>query len=425
MLWSKVKAGALQLTLFVSVVIALLLTAFILLVHIHRQFQIQTDFIIETSSNADRGIVHILQNSTQLKDSTKIFLGDEDYKSLSIHRDYWGVFEKVVAVSKIKNNSISKCALIGGRPNLNERPSLYIEDNQKPLVLVGHTKIEGLAYLPKQGVKTGTIAGNSYYGNQLIYGPTRISQNFPKIHNEVNSQLMKLESELAQVSEDDFLELKNEGIYKNSFFETAKMVYSNQDLILSQINLTGQFIIQSKTKIIVEASAKLTDIVLIAPEIEIRANVKGVFQAISSQRISVGENVVLDYPSALVVNEKAKTTQIEIKDLENYGISVGSYSTIKGVLLFIGQPNPNDYDAQIQLKEDSTILGEVYCNRNIELQGVVLGTVYAHNFVAKQFGSIYQNHIYNGQILSKELSEKYSGINLNTTSKKDIMKWLY
>ena len=398
MLWSKVKAGALQLTLFISVVIALLLTAFILLVHIHRQFQVQTDFIIETASNAERGIVHALQNATQLEDSTKISLGDEDYKSLSIHRDYWGVFEKVVAVSKIKNNSISKCALIGGRFDLDERPSLYIEDNQKPLVLVGDTKIEGLAYLPKQGVKTGTIAGHSYYGKQLIYGPSRVSQSFPKIHDEVNAQLMKLESDLAQVSEDDFLELEVGGIYKNSFFETAKMVYSNQDLVLSQVNLTGQFIIQSNTKIIVEASAKLTDVVLIAPEIEIRANVKGVFQAISSQRIIVGENVVLDYPSALVVNEKVATTDIGIKDLEKNSLTIGSHSIIKGVLMFIGQPKPNNYDAQIQLKEKATVIGEVYCNQNIELQGTVLGTVYAHNFVAKQFGSIYQNHIYNGQI---------------------------
>ncbi|MGC1633475.1 MAG: hypothetical protein WA749_15300, partial [Gelidibacter sp.] len=66
----------------------------------------------------------------------------------------------------------------------------------------------------------------------------------------------------------------------------------------------------------------------------------------------------------------------------------------------------------------------VFCNNNTELRGTVYGTIYTSNFVAQQSGSIYQNHIYNGRILSKELPTEYIGLQLESTQK-GVMKWLY
>ena len=114
MFWLKLKAGALQLTLFIAVVIALLLTAFILLVQTHKRFSVQNDFIIETIQNTNTGINHTLDNVLRLNDTISIDLKDEDYKSLKVHREFWGVFEKVISISKIKNNTIKKVAIIGG-----------------------------------------------------------------------------------------------------------------------------------------------------------------------------------------------------------------------------------------------------------------------------------------------------------------------
>jgi len=146
MLRLKLRAGALQVTLFIAVVVALLLTAFILLIHTHKRFSAQTDFIIESAKNANKGINHALAIDMQLNDTTTIDLNDEDYKTLKVHREFWGVFEKVTSVSKIKSSTIKKSALIGGLSNKAERLALYVQDNNKPLVLVGETKIEGLAY---------------------------------------------------------------------------------------------------------------------------------------------------------------------------------------------------------------------------------------------------------------------------------------
>ena len=144
----KLKAGALQLTIFIVVMIALLLAAFLVLVHTQKQFNLQTDFVLETVNNADRGIEYALVNNVELNDSTLVNLEDEDYKALHIQRDFWGLFEKVKSTSKIKSYQFQKVALIGAKQAKENRTALYLEDNNKPLVVVGNTNIKGVAYLP-------------------------------------------------------------------------------------------------------------------------------------------------------------------------------------------------------------------------------------------------------------------------------------
>tara|TARA_B110000967_G_C18752248_1_gene493439 strand:- start:9 stop:500 length:492 start_codon:yes stop_codon:yes gene_type:complete len=148
----KLKSAALQLTLFIAIIIAILLMGFVLLLHSHKRFQVQTDFIIETTQNADIGIEYALLHPIRLKDSTPIPLENAPYKTLKLYRDFWGVFEKIIAVSQIKNNHFQKIALVGAKSKDENRTALYVQDTQKPLVLVGDTKIEGVAFLPKQGV---------------------------------------------------------------------------------------------------------------------------------------------------------------------------------------------------------------------------------------------------------------------------------
>lgn len=417
----RVKAGALQLTLFIALVIALLLTTFILLVQTHKRFNIQTDFIIETSQNTNKGIVFALNNKVRLNDTIAIDLKEEDYKSLKVHRDFWGVFEKVTTVSKIKKSTLKKAAIIGGTQPENNRTALYIQDNNKPLVLVGNTKIEGVAYLSRQGVKSGTISGHSYYGSQLIYGATRVSSNLPKLLSETSIQINTIENQISRIPQEQFLNVENGKTYTNSFLKPTQVIFSNGVIQLNTITLTGNIIIQSKTKITVEASSKLKDVILIAPEIEIQNHVKGNFQAIASKEIIVYKNVTLAYPSALILKEKESTS---IKNTTPNKIIIEDNVTINGLIVYLGIPKTSNHNVQIELKEKSIIKGEIYCNQNLELKGTVFGTVYTNNFIAKQFGSVYQNHIYNGTITVNKLAEEYIGLPFNN-SKKGVLKWLY
>ncbi len=426
MFWLKLKGGALQLTLFIIVVIALLLSGFVLLVHIHKQFRIKSDFIVETTKNADRGITYALHNHLRLNDTTTVDLKGLDYKSLKLYCDSWGIFKKVTSVSKIKNNRFIKIALIGANQPDKSRTALYIQDNNRPLVVVGNTKIEGVAYLPKQGIRSGNIAGHSYYGSQYIYGQTKIAAfRLPKLDAETTAKINTIESSTLKISNRQFLNIEQGKSYFNSFLNPVQVVFSNKAIHLDAMELTGHIIVQSKTKIVVGSFSKLKDVILIAPEIEIQSSVKGNFQAIASKKISVGKSVELNYPSALVVHNKRKSQQVSTPEnaIES-NIVIDANAVIKGIIIYLDKEAKKTYKTQIEIKEQATVIGELYCNKNMELKGTVYGTVYTNSFVANQNGSIYQNHIYNGTISINQLPEEYVGLVFNN-SKKGVMQWLY
>ena len=424
MVFLKLKSGALQLTLFITVIIAVFLMGFVLLVHTHKRFQVQTDFIVETTENAQKGIEHALLHSIRLKDTVTIPLEKPSFKSIKIYRDFWGIFERVTSESKIKTNHFQKTALIGAESNDQNRTALYLQDTRKPLVVVGNTKIEGNVFLPKQGVKAGTISGHSYTGSQLLYGSSQQSFTLPSLATDILDQIEALEYQFSEISNPQFITIES-GRYSNSFLKPVQIYFSNSDILLNEVELTGHMIVQSKTKITVLASAVLKDVILIAPEIEIQNNVIANFQAFASKKMSVGNSVQLRYPSALVLNKNQLSNPTNTTgEKEKPSIHIGQSSVVKGVVVYLGNDPPNNYKTQIELQETSVLKGELYCNQNLELKGTVYGTVFAKNFIANQFGSIYLNHIYNGKINVHQLPKEYVGL-LFKNSKKEVLKWLY
>ncbi len=422
----KHKAGALQLTTYIIIVIALLLTGFILLIHTHKQFALQSDTIINSIKRTDEGIRYASNQNILPRDTFNLKSAEIPNSTLKLHKDFWGVFEKVKSISSIRNKTFQKVALLGSKSNSTNKLALYVKDNSMPLVVVGNTQINGLAYLPKQGVKAGSISGHSYYGSQLIYGPTKVSKDLPRISKSILIEVKSLVDISSYLSEEQFLSIIEGAKFKNSFNNPLKIIYSNQTINLNDIELTGHIIVQSKTKIVVETSSQLKDVLLVAPEVEIRSNVVGNFQAIATNGISVAKNVQLHYPSALVLNKEPDNNQVVSTNPyeDQYKITIDENTTIKGAIVFLGEDILNNYNSQIELKENSKVYGELYCNQNIDLKGKVYGTVYTHDFIAKQSGSVYQNHIYNGVIDIDALPEQYSGLLFNG-SKKAVAKWLY
>ncbi|MBD0833793.1 hypothetical protein [Aestuariibaculum sediminum] len=421
MRFSKIKAGALQLTMFIMMVVAILLMSFILLVDTHKRFQVKTNFLVETVDLVNQGLGYALTNNIISGDTLLVNYNSEDFKSLKIIRDYWGVFEKVMVDSKIKNNRLKKVVLVGAKqPELN-RTALFLADNNRPLVVVGETKIVGTCFLPKQGVRTGNIAGYSYYGSQLIYGDTQISGELPELAKENGKYITNLEEILNHLDQNQFLDMGKEMVFKNSFFDPLKVLYSPVEINIEDYSVTGHIIIQSKTRIIVGMHSKLQDVVLVAPEIVFESGFSGTCQAIATKKIEVEKSCVLNYPSSLILKASSQQKLIDEKK-DKPQLTIGEHSEIKGAVAYIG--HVKNYKTQVNIARNTIIKGEVYCEGNLELEGAVIGSVFTSNFVANQSGSSYQNHLYNAQISIEELPIQYVGLMFDS-SDKAVVKWLY
>lgn len=415
----KIKGGAIQYVLIISIVIGILLFAFISLIYLQQKMTSKYRFSKEAIHNAQIAFDYLKVKNIPYDIRTKIQALESPISTTIIQKKHWGIFDLGMVHARVKNEEFFKAAILGA-PNSNKK-ALILKDNHQALVLVGSTKISGDVLIPKQGVKSGNIAGVSYGRDQFIYGSSSpSSSSLPKIKNSSYIKgILKNHSEI----DGEYFELQ-EGMQVHRSFNEKTGIYHHKDPInLVNISLSGNIIIQSETAIRVTSSAKLEDLILIAPKIKIESNTRGVFQAIASKNIEVQSGCKMEYPSALILlgeankdvskNPKDKLTQIRI----------ASNSTVKGVLVSLSDQKTGNYDAQISLQEKSILIGQVYCTSNLELFGTVYGGIYTDSFLVKKSGGIYINHLYNAVIDARKLDANYVGLPITKTSN-TVAKWV-
>ncbi|WP_430412797.1 hypothetical protein [Kordia sp.] len=420
----KLKAGSLQFAILISAIIAVLLAVFVILVNSHTLFAKKSDLLIETIQQADNTINYSLQDFSTARDTSFIVVDEDKNITSKYHRSYWGMFGKVYSQSKAKTKTFEKIALVSGWQTVTDRTSLYLKETNRSLILVGNTKIQGKAYLPKRGVRAGNISGNSYYGSQLIYGNIlRSNETLPKLPKKLVDQIEVLQHMSLPISNEDYIDIQVNKSYTNSFTKPTKTIYAKGLLAIFNVKLIGNIIVRSDTKVKIAASSVLKDVLIIAPEIEIEDNTNGVFQAIASINITIGKNCMLTYPSALVIRAEDDLESNSNQEVKKH-IFIDENTTIRGMICYLQDKTNNRFEPQLLVTKNTIIEGFVYCQQQMELIGSVYGSVYTSGFITKQFGSVYQNHIYKGTISSTELMDSYVGFPFENLDYK-VAKWLY
>lgn len=422
----KLKSGALQFTIFIAVLIALLLSALILYAYTFIYMKEQSKGAIDNIRLSAIGIEHLLKQQAFNTDTLNIDFEKKENQNIKVHLSPWGIFEKGYVLSQFRKKEFIKIAIIGSLINSEEDPTLFLQETQNPLTVVGKTTIKGNVYLPSQGIKTGYIAGNSYYGTQLVYGSTNKStSSLPKLNQSVLESLSIYLKDYKPLTSADYISLEPHKRIAVSFRENTKGSFSKSIIVLQDSEITGNIIIKSDTLIRVKNTALLKDIILIAPIIEIEDGVAGNFQVIASKSITVGKKCRLSYPSALVLYQDNKTNpNVVTGNIFENKIFIDSGSLIRGSILYYQTTEISDFQTQIVLEKEARIKGQVYCNGNFELRGTVSGMVFTKQFMANQAGSIFVNHIYDGVIENENISTVFGGTVLENQPK-TVMKWLY
>jgi hypothetical protein len=425
---TKLRGSALQMSIFVIVVVALLLMSFVLYIFTFNKFKQQSKNFNNTITAAEQGIDKYLklENINPINNFGTTYLNENGIAN-TISTEAWGALKLIKSTAGIKNYKFEKVALLGSTLIEDTYPALYLLDARNALVVVGNTKIEGAAYVSESGVKSGSINGVSYYNTQYIFGDIRLSDknnlnqivNFNDLNQFINSS-NNLQSTNAS--------LKPKDSVVNSFLNSTLKYQSNQLIVLSDVSLTGNIIISSSVKITVLPTARLTDVILMAPEVDITNNFTGSFQVIAENNISIGKNCTLNYPSVLAVvpSNNNSTAVVKENGLTNNMINIGERSVINGVLIYQSNlplnktyPKPN-----IWLQKNAVLNGQIFNSQYTEVEGIVNGSVYTKNFLSRNRGSTFINHIYNGTINSKALNINFVGMEI-LDNNKNIIKWLY
>lgn len=410
-----------QFAILVATIIAILLGSFLTLSQTHLFFNTQSRILGNVIDSANAGVGYSLKKEHIIADSISI---ENDIYTKRIKKTSWGGYLKVNSTASAKTKSFTKTALTGSKVS-DPALSIHLSEGKLPLVLVGNTIIEGDAYVSDLGIKPGIISGHYYNGKELVKGNISSGKGaLPELDPVWVNDIRRLQ-EYVPLNSDEVIQ--REAINKNSFFENTHFVYDENKITLNETYI-GNIIINSETEVVVTNIAQLTDVVVIAPKITIEEGFIGSASFIAEERITLAEKVQLDYPSSLIL---VNTQEIEIIPVQkgDEPIFIAGNSRVAGTVIYLDEREANTNNrmnsfTNVAIAPMGTVNGYVYCEGNVELMGTVTGAIYADRFLAREFGSVYINHIYNGKVLGRDLDPAFGGLPFKE-SNKAIVKWLY
>ncbi len=306
----------------------------------------------------------------------------------------WGAYRAITATTFHGTRSVVKSAIVGSLPE-DPLPALYLPDMKQSVKLCGSTRIEGKVFAPERGFERGHIAGSHYDGDKLIYGAQEKSERFLP---GLKTSLETLDFEHLSAGTLKMESLPNDSSFS---FNEKTTVWSTLEAIQLNQHLEGNLIIHSFDSIVVDASANLQHVILMAPIIRFSAGFKGKVQAIAQVSIHCEEGVHLEYPSALILNEVEAGT----RDAEHGVFVEKDACVLGGILLRSDKP---DFRHPVFLEVgDALIGGLIYNTGESEIRGEVVGSLHTQALSLRLGGGVYKGYFHDAKISSRKLPEDF------------------
>lgn len=269
-------ARALAYAIIVSVFVAILSLALIQFSELSRFLrteQMEQDRLLR---NLSSGVNIVMGNSQDIEPKT-IDLFDNQKDSIHIAKHKWGFFN-IGLVSAFVNNqviqdTIQKIFLMGAEKSKILDFALYFPFSNYSLTVSGNTLIVGDVALPKEGIKSGSIAGVSYTRSKSFYGQQFLPNTpLPSVNKDFLSSILNLYNTPSPISKSIPKSITR------SFAETTLFI-KGDSLSLDNCIIMGNIIVKSKKAITIGANCQITDAILIAPKIYFKSRFQGSLQA--------------------------------------------------------------------------------------------------------------------------------------------------
>ncbi len=394
-------AKALYLVVFISFVVSVILLLFISNSYFS-QIEVLKYQHLKKLVDSNNGAINLsLVNQSNEKNAEFQELQSSIYENVktSIKQEQWGGFSIVSAKSEWKELNYTKSVLTGNYLFQEEQQGLYLADKGKYLSIAGETRLSGNTYLPALGIRSVYIDGVPYSGSSLIYGAEKTSKKeLPKVSAELLSWISNAYNGNynGQDSLGNLSSLFSEEKIQQSFKKDILVFESNKEIRLANISLSGKIIIKSDSAIYISKTLEASNIIAIAPIIIVEPEFQGSLQILASDSLLIDKNADLQYPSFAAIYNPERTKVFGYLE---------KGSRIEGGLLCIAGMG-DGVDAELNLKEGTTVHGVVYCSGSISHQGEVYGAMYLNRFVLKTLRGYYENHLLNAVVEPQKQMEE-------------------
>ena len=421
----RLRGGALYLAVFISLIIAVLLS--MLLLHSYYSTRLFNQFYIrqKVHANLQSGFNYAVSNGLDSTALPKMIdLYGEESDSVLLYKRWWGCYQVIAVKSQWKGISESMLCLTGiSFPN---DTALVLTENNKAVSVAGNTKLKGACFIPKAGIKPAHIEGETFWGDDIIEGqqlpaPTQLPEINKTILNQYETLINNSGNNDSLLSWD---QLPGDDTIKNSFLNKTLRIVTAGELVIDGKRFAGNIILQSPKKITVLKDCILYNVMLLAPSIVIEDEFTGTLQALASDSITTGEEVTLHYPSSLLLLNKP-IIDTNRKSVLIPAITIGEKCKIKGTIALCMNGGSVLNRMFLKINKDSEIYGLVYSQGYADIQGTVTGAVYAQSLILQTRSGVYEQHLLNAVIDRKSLSDFFvSGILLGNKQANKVVKWL-
>ena len=165
---------------------------------------------------------------------------------------------------------------------------------------------------------------------------------------------------------------------------------------------------------IIDKINNLNNIILISDQLEIKSGFEGNLQAFIKDTIIIEEKVILNYPSAIVVNNTSDRGYIEIKNK----------SIINGVIYQFGKTENKSSDINVLISEGAKIEGELFAEGNVEFRGVLAGSATVGQFFYRTSSGKYRNYLVDAEINISKRNPYYLTPIKTGLDEIEILEWL-
>jgi len=367
------NAAALMKALFVSVLVGTFCAILILVGYTNRkQFFYnfsQQDLI--TSNEACTGLAQSSSLDFKKRNNMEVLKAFCDLENKK-----WGVFDILNVITYMGKDTIQKSFMASTLDH--NLPALYMSNHKELFKISGQTQITGDVYAPNGRVDRANILGNQSVNKTVVLGTIFPSlENLPKLNISLEPNNVVLEIGL-----DDFLE-KN--VNYNSFDNPTYHIVIEDDIVLRNIKLKGNFKIMVTGDVVITNSCVLEDIVIEANNVYFETLFEGALQVFAKNEVVMRPNSKLVFPSAVYVESESKIG-------EDTGITLMPNSVFEGLIVLRCQEIK---DAKVFIDKNVLFRGLLYSEGVMETKSNLKGSVYAKQMEVKTQYSEYTNVLLN------------------------------
>ncbi len=394
----KLNGGALYYAIVVILLLSLFSSGFILLnrlwFHENALFLKNT----ELNDNLDSAEEWLkIQPGLVVPGETKALDIFGDSSIVTIEAEKWGLLRLIKSSARWRSLVIGRTALYSGLNN--DRPALYLSDNNKFLSLVGKCVITGDCRLPALGIRAGEMDGGTFIGKRMIDGKIYQSENaLPDISPELLQPWSGYWDKMFRTTDSivSITDLTRNPVSSVSFSSDTKVIDCGRNVCLQNINLSGNIIVVASDTITISATAHLQDILVFAKTIIVASDTKGAFQLFARRNISIGNNCILHYPSFAVCLAQYPPAKI----------TIGKNSIVSGGII-IDSVTDDPGSNRLEMTEANKLTGTVYVNGEVGFAGQVDGTLYCNKFFIDTPRAYFENFLKDAVIDSQSAPAKF------------------